>query len=166
MHNRGKSVGQSVIWNYYLIKCLSSALWKCRYTAVCNLYINTLIVVAVWQHLLPGADTHAPLSMFIRLLVPMASDLPIGDVLNKHIGSYINLFTSFSSWRTQKETISELWPLSVRVTRSPDGVNVTPPSMSLFLYANFGGSLAAFPPRCRHPCASFYVPSPTCTSGL
>ena len=39
--------------------------------------------------------------------------------------------------------IAELWPHWVWASRSPDGATVTPPSLSLFLYANFGGSLAA-----------------------
>ena len=45
------------------------------------LYINTLTLGEVWQYLLSGADIDSPLSKFLRLLGPMASDLPIGDVL-------------------------------------------------------------------------------------
>ena len=53
--------------------------------------------------------THAPVSTYLRLLAPMASDLPIGDVLKTT--SYLDLFTIiFYSWRTKKKTISELWP--------------------------------------------------------
>ena len=44
---------------------------------------NMLILGVVWQCLLPGADVHSPLSMFFRLLAPVASYLPIGDVFRK-----------------------------------------------------------------------------------
>ena len=46
-----------------------------------NLYINTQTLGSVWRYLLPGYDVHSPLSMFLRLLRSLASDLPIGDVL-------------------------------------------------------------------------------------
>ena len=48
---------------------------------VYNLYINTLTLGAVWQCLLPCADVYSPLSMLIRLLGPVASDLPVGDYI-------------------------------------------------------------------------------------
>ena len=32
--------------------------------------------------------------MFLRLLAPVASDLPNGDVFKNHIGSYLELFTT------------------------------------------------------------------------
>ena len=44
------------------------------------LYINTLIIGAVWQYILPGADVHSPLSILLLLLVPVASDRPTGGV--------------------------------------------------------------------------------------
>lgn len=44
---------------------------------------------AVWLYLLPGADVHSSLSVFIRFLMPLVSHLPIGY----HIGYYIELFT-------------------------------------------------------------------------
>ena len=47
------------------------------------LYINTLTLGAIWQHLLQGADIHSPLSTFLRLLAPVASDLPTGEVFKK-----------------------------------------------------------------------------------
>ena len=53
-----------------------------------NLYMNTLTLGAVWQYLLPGTDTHAPLSTFFRLIEQVASDFPSGEVLKKHKGGY------------------------------------------------------------------------------
>ena len=46
-----------------------------------NLYISVLTLGAVWLYLFPGAEVHLPLSMVLHLLGPVASDLPIGDVL-------------------------------------------------------------------------------------
>ena len=62
-----------------------------------NLCIDTLTLGAVWQYLLPGGDTHPPLSTFFRLLAPVGSDLPIGEVLKNQQRQlfrliYYNLF--------------------------------------------------------------------------
>ena len=58
-----------------------------------NLYINTLTFGVVLHHLLPGGDTHSPHSVFLRLLAPVASELPIDSALKKNKGSYLELFT-------------------------------------------------------------------------
>ena len=76
-----------------------------------------------------------PLSMFFRLLSPAVSDLPIGDVLQtKHKGICLWLFTIKMAY---KDGNSSRMVAALRMSHSPDGVTVTPPS--LYLYANYGG---------------------------
>ena len=72
------------------------------------LYINTLTLGEVWQYLLPGADLHSPLSMFLRLLILVASDLTIGDVFKKHNGCYLLLFFYLSDKDRNSPTVAEL----------------------------------------------------------
>ena len=50
-----------------------------QFSSWSDLYNNTLTLEAVWLYLFPGAEIHSPLSMFLRLLAPVASDLPIGN---------------------------------------------------------------------------------------
>lgn len=40
-----------------------------------------LTLGAVREYLVRGAEVHLPVSTFLRLLGPLASDLPIGDIL-------------------------------------------------------------------------------------
>ena len=56
-------------------------------------YTRYLIQTIILYFLLPGIEVHSPLSTFLRLRGPLASDLPIGDVLKKkHKGSDLVIY--------------------------------------------------------------------------
>ena len=93
----------------YILDIFTEATIHCR-------YIYMLTFGSVWLYLLPGTEAHSSLSVFLRLLGPLTSDLPIGDVLTHQKDSYLKLFTyafaahpiCFSAcWRTM-ETVGEL----------------------------------------------------------
>ena len=70
---------------------------------------------------------HSPLSTFLRLLAPVASDLPIGDVLKNHKGSYLELFTIMLFYLLDKDGNSSKIVAKFSVDHSPDGLTLTPP---------------------------------------
>ena len=111
-----------------------------------HLYINYLTSRAVWQHLLPGADPHAPLSTFFRLIAQVASDLRSGEVLNKPQRRlfrliYYNLFLA----EKKKETIAELWTHWVWATRWRNRHSTV--FISIFIRPDSDTLAALSPPR-------------------
>ena len=70
--------------------------------------------------------THSPLSTFLRLHEPVTSDLPVGDVLKNHKGSYLELFTKMLFFLVDKDGNSSRFMAALSVSHSPDGVTVTP----------------------------------------
>ena len=97
-----------------------------------------------------SSQAPTPTGLFLPFFAyaPLASDLPIDDVLKKHKASYLDLFTIISSfWRKKKETK----PLDPQMAES----SLHHLCLYYYLYTKFGGSVVASLPK--HTRASFHV---------
>ena len=64
-----------------------------------------LTLGAVWEYLLPGAEVHSPLFMFLRLLVPLGCGLPTGNLLKKVIYLRVSCSSDMLFYLSEKKVI-------------------------------------------------------------
>ena len=91
------------------------------------------------QYFLPGDYLHSPLSKFNRLLAPVASDLPIGEVFNKTMV----LIYYYAFYLSDKVGNSDRIMTEVSVSHSP-GLYIHMPLLTyFFICSSFFGCAAA-----------------------